>query len=410
MLALLRRRDFGLLWSAGLISIAGDWILYAALPFFVYERTGSTVATAGMIVAQLLPSVALGSIAGVFVDRWDRKRILIVANVLHAVVVALLLLVPSEGWIWVVYVVAAGQSAIVAFAGPAETALLPTLVGDADLLPANALNTLNNRLGRLVGAPAGGALLGVLGLEAVVVVDCLSFLLAAVLIAPIAAPRAPQTVTDESAADVVQSKWTAFRGDWVEGLAAVRNDRTIALLFLVLGLGTFGGTMFDPLHAAWVRDVLGEGPEVYGLLITTHAATGMIGAVLVGRYGARLSDRTLMGWSSIVAGLANVVKFNVPTVPVAVSTSTVTGVTSVAANVGVETLAMRTVPEGLRGRVFGLLQAFIFLLSLLGAMTGGALAEVVGIVPMLNVAGALIVLSGVVVLRAFAPDATRAEA
>jgi MFS family permease len=97
-------------------------------------------------------------------------------------------------------------------------------------------------------------------------------------------------------------------------------------------------------------------------------------------------------------------------VPVAVSTSSVTGVTSVAANVGIETLAMRTVPENLRGRVFGLLQAFIFLLSLLGAMTGGALAEIVGIVPMLNVAGALIVLSGVVVLRAFAPEATRAEA
>jgi hypothetical protein len=262
----------------------------------------------------------------------------------------------------------------------------------------------------LVGAPAGGALLGVLGLEAVVVVDCLSFLLAAVLIAPIAAPRAPHAGTDETAADVVQSKWASFRRDWVDGLDAVRSDRTIALLFLVLGLGTFGGTMFDPLYAAWVRDVLGEGPEVYGLLITTHAATGMIGALLVGRYGARLSDRTLMGWSSIVAGLANVVKFNVPTVPVALSTSSVTGVTSVAANVGIETLAMRTVPENLRGRVFGLLQAFIFLLSLLGAMTGGALAEVVGIVPMLNVAGALIVLSGVVVLRAFAPDARRGEA
>jgi MFS family permease len=403
MLALLRRRDFGLLWFAGLISIAGDWILYAALPFFVYERTGSTIATAGMIVAQLAPSVLLGSFAGVFVDRWDRKRILVVANLLHAAAVALLLLVPGEGSIWIVYVVAAAQSAIVAFAGPAETALLPTLVGDGDLLAANALNSLNNRLGRLAGAPVGGALLGLIGLEAVVAVDCASFLVAALLIAPIHTPRPsrPESVL-EAAAEALPR--TSFWSEWVDGLRTVRRDRTIALLFLVLGLGTFGGTMLDPLYAAWVRDELGEGAEVFGLLLTTHAAFGIAGSLVVGRYGGRLSDRSLIGWSSIVAGLATFVKFNVPTVPVAVSTSTVTGVTSVASNVGVETLAMRTVPEDLRGRVFGLLQATMFLLSLLGAMTGGALAEVVGIVPMLNVAAALIVLSGLIVLHAVAED------
>ena len=405
MLALLRRRDFGLLWFAGLISIAGDWILYSALPFYVYQRTGSTVATAGMIVAQLTPSVLLGTVAGVFVDRWDRKRTLVAANVLHAAAVLLLLLVPGEGWIWVVYVVAAAQSAIVAFSGPAETALLPTLVGDGDLLAANALNTLNNRIGRLLGASAGGVLLGVGGLGAVVLVDCASFVAAAALIAPIAAPRASRPAPDAVAA--AQSRWGAFWSDWIGGMRIIRRDRTIVLLFVVLGLGTFGGTMLDPLYAAWVRDVLGEGPEVYGLLITTHASVGIAGTLLVGRYGSRFSDRDLIGWSSIVAGGATFLKFNVPTVPVAFATSTVSGVTSVASNVGIETLAMRTVREEYRGRVFGSLQASIFLLSLLGAMTGGALAEVVGIVPMLNVAAALIVLSGVVVLRAFTRPAPR---
>src|SRR5919112_1902000 len=108
MLALLRRRDFGLLWSGGLISIAGDWILYSALPYFVYARTGSTVA-------------------------------------------------------------AAAQSACAAFTNPAESALLPTLVGSEDLVAANALNALNNRIGRLAGLPLGGALLTYLGLRGVVV-------------------------------------------------------------------------------------------------------------------------------------------------------------------------------------------------------------------------------------------------
>lgn len=104
MLSVLRRRDFALLWLGGLVSIAGDWVLYAALPFFVYERTGSTIATAGMIAAELGPSVLLGTIAGVFVDRWDRKRVLIVGNALQAATVSLLLLVP-HGWLGFVYLV-----------------------------------------------------------------------------------------------------------------------------------------------------------------------------------------------------------------------------------------------------------------------------------------------------------------
>lgn len=97
MLSVLRRRDFALLWFGGLVSVAGDWVLYAALPFFVYERTGSTVATAGMIVASLTPAVLLGSFAGVFVDRWNRKRVLVATNLMQAAVVSSLVLVPNDG-------------------------------------------------------------------------------------------------------------------------------------------------------------------------------------------------------------------------------------------------------------------------------------------------------------------------
>src|SRR5829696_10467430 len=106
MLSLLRRRDFALLWTGGLISVGGDRVLRAALPYFVYQPTGSTVATAGMIAAELAPSILLGSFAGVFVDRWDRRRLLVVANILQAAVVALLLLVDDGGRLWLVFAVA----------------------------------------------------------------------------------------------------------------------------------------------------------------------------------------------------------------------------------------------------------------------------------------------------------------
>jgi MFS family permease len=400
MLSLLRRRDFALLWTGGLISVGGDRVLRAALPYFVYQRTGSTVATAGMIAAELAPSILLGSFAGVFVDRWDRRRLLVVANLLQAAVVALLLLIDGGGRLWLVFVVAAAQATVSAFSTPAESALLPTLVPERDLVAANALNALNNRLGRLVGVPAGGLLLGTAGLESVVIVDCATFLVAAALIAAMAThDRRPRRD-----GDAALSAWAHFWAEWVAGLGIVRRERTVAVLFFVFGLMTFGGTMLDPLTVAWVRDVLEQGPEVYAGLSTAHAVTGIAGSLVLGAFAREASPRALIGYASVFAGLAHVLQYTFPSVPLAFSVSLVVGFTSVLSSVGVETLAQRAVGPEYRGRVFGSLEATLGFLSLAGALTAGVLGEVVGTVTMLYASAALIVLSGLVVLRAVAPS------
>jgi predicted MFS family arabinose efflux permease len=388
MLAVLRRRDFALLWTGGLVSVAGDWVLNAALPFFVYERTGSTVATAGMIVAELAPGVVVGSFSGVYVDRVDRRRLLVVADLLQALVASALLLVAAGGGVAVVYVVAAAQSAIAAFSVPAESALLPSLVPQADLVAANALNTLNNRIARLAGVPLGGLLLGFGGLTSVVLVDVASFAAAAVLVALVRPP---------AQAPVARER---FRGEWLEGLSVVRRDPAVAMVFWVLGLMTFGGTMLDPLYVAWVRDVLGGSPQVYAFLLATHAVAGIGGAVLVGRLRVHLAPRTLMGWSSVVAGLALALKFALPLVALTFALTVVGGVVSVASAVGVETWAQSAVPDRLRGRVFAALGASGALFSLAGAAVGGVAARYVGVTAMLEVAASLVALAGMVVLRA----------
>jgi MFS family permease len=185
-----------------------------------------------------------------------------VANLLQAAIVASLLLV-GEGWLWVVYVAAALQSAAAAFSQPAEAALLPSLVPRELLVQANALNVLNNRLGRLTGVPLGAALLSWWGLDAVVVVDSLTFLVAAALVAPIVVPTRPVAAGAEPVEPHFWREWTA-------GLRVVRDDRTIAVLFVIFGLMTFGGTMLDPLYVPWIRDVLDEGVEVVAVITMTH--------------------------------------------------------------------------------------------------------------------------------------------
>src|SRR3954447_24588931 len=105
MLVTLRQRNFALVWFGGLISLIGDRAMLVALPFYVYQQTGSTLGTAALFTASYLPMVLFGSVAGVFVDRWDRKRIMIVTNLIQACVMLPLLLVRSSAWIWLIYLV-----------------------------------------------------------------------------------------------------------------------------------------------------------------------------------------------------------------------------------------------------------------------------------------------------------------
>ena len=95
MLAVLRRRDFSLLWFGGVLSVTGDLFLFIALPFFVYERTGSVLATGAMFAAETLPRLLFGSVAGVFVDRWDRKRTMVLSDLSRALILLPLLLVAA---------------------------------------------------------------------------------------------------------------------------------------------------------------------------------------------------------------------------------------------------------------------------------------------------------------------------
>ena len=175
MLSVLRQRDFALLWFAGLVSMTGDWMLVVALPITVYELTGSAFATGAILITNKLAALLLGSVAGVFVDRWDRKRTMVIANLIRGPALLLLLMVDSADRVWIVYVVAAVMSAVGQFFRPAENALLPLLVGKEQLVPANALNALNDNLGRLAGPALGGLVAAWIGLGGVAIIDAATY-------------------------------------------------------------------------------------------------------------------------------------------------------------------------------------------------------------------------------------------
>ena len=180
--ALLRRRDFGLLWAGGLISETGDWFLLVGLPVWVLQVTGSSLVTATVFLVGLLPGLVVGPLAGVLVDRWDRRRTLVAVSLAQAAFLLPLLAVDGRGRLWIVYLVMAVEAALAQLNDPARNALVPSLVAKADLVGANALIGLNGNLARLVGSPLGG-ILGRGGRPpGLVVGDAVSFLVGAALI------------------------------------------------------------------------------------------------------------------------------------------------------------------------------------------------------------------------------------
>ena len=188
MFSILRQRNFSLLWFGQLISTIGDWVLFVALPFYIYSLTGSTLATGAMFMAATLPRLLFGSVAGVFVDRWDRKNTMIVADVLRGALLLLMVLVRSREQLWLIYLSAFAMAVVGQFFGPAKSAIIPRLVDRQDLLSANSLNALSDALTRLVGAGLGGALMGSFGFQNVVWLDAGSFFFSALMIALITVP------------------------------------------------------------------------------------------------------------------------------------------------------------------------------------------------------------------------------
>jgi MFS family permease len=395
MLSTLRQHNFALLWVSSLISLIGDRALITALPFYVYEQTGSTLAMAGIFGASYLPAFLFSSVAGVFVDRWDRKRILVVTNLIQSAVMLLLLLIQPTGWLWLVFVVTFIQMTLAMFTMPAEGALIPNLVEESRLVPANALTGLGNTLARLIGPMAGGVLLAWFGLSSVVFIDSASFLLAALLVLRIAAPARPAPAPPADVARTIRASWLALGREWWEGLQVVRRTRLLAALFVVMNVTSLGGTLIDPLFVPFVQVQLHAGAEARGFLSTIGAVGGLVGGVLIGWLGNRIAPRYIVGWGTLIVGGSMFVLYNQTRLEFAAILSCLMTVVVIAANVAATSLLQAGTPDQYRGRIYGALGTTNALIGLVSVGLAGALGEVLGIVPMLDVAAAITALAGV---------------
>ena len=388
MFQVLRQRDFALLWFAGLISLTGDWILVVVLPVTVYELTGSAAATGGVLIASRLPSLILGSVAGVFVDRWDRKRTMVIANLVRAPILLLLFAVTSADRVWIVYVVAFAVSTSSQFFRPAENALLPRLVSEDHLVPANALNALNDNLSRLVGPALGGLIAAWFGLGGAAAADAVSFLIAAAMIAAITTSSKAKQASPPIAATVTGT-WVTVWHEWLAGLRLIRQNRVLRVVFGVMAIASLGEGIMGTAFWIYVDEALDGGAREAGWLMSAQAVGSLIGAVVIGSWGKTRSPVHLLGWGAIGLGLIDLATFNypafIPGIWLGLVLMAIVGVPATAFSTGYLAALQTEADDAYRGRVFGALSTAMGLLMIAGAAIAGAATGRFGAVAVLTI-------------------------
>ncbi|GAB3596429.1 MFS transporter [Angustibacter peucedani] len=379
---LARHRDYRFLVAAGLVSRLGDHLLAVGLLYLVYERTGSTVATAAMLVAAVLPQVLLASPAGVLVDRWDRRRTLTACLVAHAVGLLPLVAVGGPGTLWLLYAVVVGQSLLELLSVPAEQALVPLLVPRDRQVSANAVNAQAQAVARLVGAGAGGVAAAWGGLPAVTLLDVATFVVAAGLVSRVRTPAAGWRVPKVADGEVPAAPPSGWWHEWRAGLRLATGHRTLRVLLVFVAVTSVGEGLMGTLFAPFVLDVLHGGPQGYGLVVGVQAVGGIAGGLVVAAYGERWRPARLFGWGATAFGLVDLTLFLYPLawpqLAPAVVLMVVVGVPGAAVVAGFTTLLQRATHDHHRGRVLGTVTALQSAGLLVGAAASGVLAEALG--------------------------------
>ncbi|MGH3254654.1 MAG: MFS transporter [Streptosporangiaceae bacterium] len=394
------RRDLRLVLSAGIISLTGDWVLTIGLIYRVYAVTGSTVASALTMASSFAPQVLLSAVAGVFADRWDRKRTMIVADLLLAAGLLPLLLVHGAGQIWIVFAVMFAEGAVKQFFSPAEQAMVPRLVPDEELVAANALNGQVSNASRLAGSAIGGILVAVGGLAAVTITDAASFVGSAILLTLVR--TSGQAAGPDPASQQVRTarqRLGRIGAELRAGLGLSARNRVLRALMIFALVTSVGEGIMSTLFTPFVEHVLHGSSQEFGLVVAAQAVGGIAGGVVAAAAGHRIRASRLLSVGAIVFGLVDLAIFLYPLGYVAVwpaiAGMIIVGVPGALALAGLITLFQRNTEDAYRGRVFGAISTAEGVTVLAGTLAAGYLSRVAGIIPVLAIQGAGYVAAGI---------------
>lgn len=359
------------LWFGVVISLFGDWFNTLAIYRIVQDESGSPFALAIAFLTKLLPLALASPIAGVLVDRWDRRKVMIGADLIRAVLVLGFLLVRDSGDLWLLYLLASAQIVVSSVFIPAKTASLPNITKPNELLTANAFLSATWSVMLAVGAAAGGFAVDAFGTDVVFVLDSLTYLLSAVFIARMVIPQdkdeAPEnTSVLRAAVQQITDGWNYLRENppvmritWAKASWGVGGGA------LVLFLALLGDTLFDGAQTTGIGILFaarglgtGIGPVVARAFFPHERNWPFLLGLCIAMTGAAYAVLSVVGWAILIIALV------------------IAGHASSGANwVLSTTLLQQRSEDRFRGRVIATDWFFVTMIQSISIVVGAALLE-----------------------------------
>ena len=359
MQLLRRNRSFRRLWFGQVISELGNWFNFIAALGLVRVVSGAaTEVTTILLIARLVPMTLFAPLAGAFVDRWSRRTVMIVTDLLRVVIALGFLLVRRPQDLWIAHLCTALLSTVGTFFEAAKNAAVPNITGERDLLAGNALMFSSRFLLMSVGAALGGWTAAYVGYEAAFIINALSFVASAYSVWLV-----PDAETRQAPKQVAVERPSLFRGYWSdirEGWAYIVTHAPVAtILGINILWATGGGAMnliADRLGAIVFAGENGISPDAAVAALYFAGGFGLfIGMMIARRVGAffELRKRTVafIGWSLFIQGIFYALAGVMPTLLLSCVMVGISRVLLGAEFAVQETLLMRLVPDHLRGRV-----------------------------------------------------------
>jgi MFS family permease len=348
--SLLRNRSFVLLWAAQILSTLGNELYNIGVMVTIFEQTGSALQTAGVFVARMIPALLLGPVAGVIIDRYPRRLVLVGMNLAQALLLGALLLAGGGEPVstWGGYAIVVGLATAQAFYRPSQQAILPDIVSKAELMRANSLLMSTNQAILMASYAAGGLLILQFGTGLLVLISLAAYLLGAAAAALIASPGR-SVARDWAGPDVpfLHAVW--------DGLIYVRDHPLARPLVVMETLEHWPhGIWISALMLVFTREALQAGTQAWGYQGAAFFAGQLAGALVAVLVAERLARRT--GWviigSAFLYGVLTLAYAVSPTVLFAVFISFVFGPPSAIRDVTQDALLQATASPKVMGRVY----------------------------------------------------------
>ncbi|RME62309.1 MAG: MFS transporter, partial [Caldilineae bacterium] len=371
-------RDFRYLWYGQIVSLLGDWFNLIGSATLIATLTQSGFAVGGLFVVRMLAPFLVSPLAGVVADRYERRTILIIADILRALVVLGFLLVRDPSTVWLLYALTALQLALSGFFDPARNALLPDIVQRRHLGAANALTSATWSIMLAVGAALGGLVAGYWGVYTSFVIDALTFLLSAWLLMQIGHRSAPGSLSkDHTVGGVIK--------DYVDGWRYLNRERRILFIALqkgLLSLVVAGGFQVVQVAISKQVFVIGEGGSLgLGIFMMIFGVGTGLGPIFVRRLSGD-ADRSLQVgilFNYLIATLGLLLIAPLANFAAVNAGMFLRGWGGGVLWVFTTQLLLQNLPEGVRGRVFATEYAFFTLCSAAGAAWTGLALDRLGI-------------------------------